>query len=349
MSTAPKGYSCNQKLDRLTADYASVVPVAPSQSAMSVSASLYVFNVADTGVAAGSTTSKIVITGVETVARKGDIIRFTSGAMDGYEGSVIEVGTDYVVLGEDLPSAPANLDTCTIFRFIHPVATSGGGVSAALSFTRNGISTAVTEDTVTPANNRPLPVKLTNVSGDLSITAQNLNVQSTHTGANPDSMQIGDGTTLVGVTAANEMKVAGPVTTAHNGATPSSVKIGDGTTLAGVTADNELKVSLENQKGMVQANPLIYHNYASVNVTTAAYVEIEDLVQTAVTKIQIFDSSGETMILALGGAGAETDLMYIFPGGIEHNVYIPVGQRLSIKAKSGNATSGYLAMNLWSY
>lgn len=349
MSTAPKGYPSNQKLDRVAAEYATVIPVSTSQNGLSVAASLYVFQVGTDAVDAGSTASKIVAAGIGTVARKGDIIRFTSGAMDGYEGSVVAVGTNDVTLGEDLSAAPAALDTFSIFRFIRPVATSGGGVASATSFTLNGVSTAVVEDTVTPANNRPLPVKLTNVVGDLSITAQNLNVQSTHTGANPDSMQIGDGTTLVGVTAANEMKINGPVTTAHDGATPSSVKIGDGTTLIGVTADNEMKVSINNQVGMVQSNAPAYHDYASTNVTTAAYTQLVASVSQNTHKIQIFDSSGETMILALGAAGAETDLMYIFPGGIEHNVYIPVGQRLSIKAKTANATSGYIVANFWSY
>jgi hypothetical protein len=100
---------------------------------------------------------------------------------------------------------------------------------------------------------------------------------------------------------------------------------------------------------MVQASPMAYNDHSTTPVTTAAYIQVVALVATAVTKIQIFDSSGETLILALGGAGFETDLMYIFPGGVEHNVYIPVGQRLSIKAKSGNATSGYFCANFWSY
>ena len=38
----------------------------------------------------------------------------------------------------------------------------------------------------------------------------------------------------------------------------------------------------------------------------------------------------------------------LFPGGVEVDFYIPASSRISIKAKSGNATSGYLAMNLWS-
>jgi hypothetical protein len=314
MSTAPKGYPSTQKLDRVTADFASVVPVALNQNGLAVMASLYVYQVAADAAEAGSTTGQVVAAGIESVARRGDLIRFTSGALSGYEAYVVGTSTNAIILGEDLPAAPAALDTFAILRRISPVATSGGGVAAALSFTKNGVTTAVVEDTVTPANNIPLPVKLSGITGDVTVTAQNLNVQTSHTGANPDSMQIGDGTTTVGV-----------------------------------TTDNEMKVSLENVKGTVQSNPPVYNDYTGTPVTTAAYVEVVASVSQNTHKIQIFDSSGETLILAIGGVGAETDLMYIFPGGIEHNVFIPIGQRLSIKAKSGNATSGYFAMNMWMY
>jgi len=68
-----------------------------------------------------------------------------------------------------------------------------------IQFVRDGVDTTVTEDTGVPANNRPLPVKLTGVTGDITITADNLDVQLEHNGANPDSIQIGDGTTILDV------------------------------------------------------------------------------------------------------------------------------------------------------
>ena len=45
-------------------------------------------------------------------------------------------------------------------------------------FKRNGIPTEVSEDTVDPSNNRPLPVKLTGVQGDVVIDADNLNIMT---------------------------------------------------------------------------------------------------------------------------------------------------------------------------
>lgn len=259
MSTAPKGYPSNQKLDRVAAEYATVLPVSTSQNGLSVAASLYVFQVGTDAVDAGSTASKIVAAGIGSVARKGDIIRFTSGAMDGYEASVVAVGTNDVTLGEDLSAAPATLDTFSILRFIHPVATSGGGVAAAFSFTRNGISTAVTEDTVTPANNRPLPVKI-----------------------------------------------------------------------AGVT----------------MANPPVRNVYSVTPVTTGAYVEMVASLTATAQKIQIFDSSGQTLIFAVGAAGAENPIFYITPGGIDICVNIAAGSRIAIKALSANCTVGEIVLNI---
>lgn len=76
-----------------------------------------------------------------------------------------------------------------------------------MEFILDGSPVTVLEDTVTPANNRPLPVKLTSVSGPINITAGDLNVQLTHTGATPDSTQIGDGTEIVNITPNNDMQV----------------------------------------------------------------------------------------------------------------------------------------------
>lgn len=61
-------------------------------------------------------------------------------------------------------------------------------------FIRNGTAVDVIEDDVNPANNQPLPVKLTGVTGDINITAGDLNVSINQ---NTDSVEIfgNDGTT----------------------------------------------------------------------------------------------------------------------------------------------------------
>lgn len=253
MSTAPKGYPSTQKLDRVTADYASVVPVALNQNGLAVMASLYVFQVGTDAAEAGSTTGKVVAAGIESVARRGDLIRFTSGALSGVEVYVTGTETNAVLFGEDMTAAPAALDTFTILRRISPIATSGGGVSAALSFTLNGVSQAVTEDTTTPANNRPLPTK---------------------------------------------------------------------------------------ELGRLMANAPVRNPYGTTPVTTAAYVQLIASTTSTCNRIQIFDSSGETLVIATGGVGSEVDRFMVTPGGLDIPYSIPAGTRVSIKAVSANATVG---------
>lgn len=92
----------------------------------------------------------------------------------------------------------------------------------------------------------------------------------------------------------------------------------------------------------------LYHDYSSGNVTTAAYTEVSAATSGEITELEIFDSSGEVMILATGAAASEVDLLYIMPGG---NGRIPVriaaGTRLSIKAKTATASSGQLVINAY--
>lgn len=93
---------------------------------------------------------------------------------------------------------------------------------------------------------------------------------------------------------------------------------------------------------------LLRNSYVVTSVTTAAYVQLVASVVSTVKEIEIFDSSGESLVLALGASGSETNKVYVFPGG---NGRIPMqitaGQRLSIKAISANATSGELLINFY--
>jgi hypothetical protein len=93
----------------------------------------------------------------------------------------------------------------------------------------------------------------------------------------------------------------------------------------------------------------LFNDYSATNVTTAAYVQLIASSTSAVNKIEIFDSSGEALILAVGGAGSEVDQLYIFPGGNGAvDLAIPASSRISVKAKTATASSGFLAINLYS-
>lgn len=93
---------------------------------------------------------------------------------------------------------------------------------------------------------------------------------------------------------------------------------------------------------------IIRNDHSSTAVTTGAYVELDSALDSDSSYAEIFDSSGETLLIAVGAAGSEDDQFYIMPGG---NGRIPLllneGMRLSVKAVSANTSTGELVINLW--
>ncbi len=82
--------------------------------------------------------------------------------------------------------------------------------------------------------------------------------------------------------------------------------------------------------------------YASVNVTTGAWVQLIASTAAVINCLTVFDSSGQTLKLGTGGAGVETIALIIPPGGLGGCVplRIPAGTRVSIEAISATASSG---------
>lgn len=143
------------------------------------------------------------ITSTGTTAKEGDILRFDTGAR-----SVVQsVSGDDIELGTAPDPLPTTSNTFSILTPNTPVVNADGELAldpGPIQFTKDGSTVEVTEDTVTPGNNIPLPVKLTSITGDINITANDLNVQTSHSAANPDSMQIGDGTEILEITASGQ-------------------------------------------------------------------------------------------------------------------------------------------------
>jgi hypothetical protein len=100
------------------------------------------------------------------------------------------------------------------------------------------------------------------------------------------------------------------------------------------------------KQGLAIANSPVYNSYSSTNVTTSAYTQLIASTTSATNMVQVFDSSGQAMILATGAAGSEVIQAYIPPGGADFNLAIAAGTRVAIKALTANATSGYLLVNL---
>lgn len=139
------------------------------------------------------------------------------------------------------------------------------------------------------------------------------------------------------------------ITDGTNG--PVAVK---GTSTAAVASDPALVVTISPnsvvapQAGRNKVQQL-FNDYTVTSVSTSAYTQLTASSTAAANKIEIFDSSGEALILAVGGAGSEVDQLYIFPGGNGAvDLYIPASSRISVKAKTATASSGFLAINLYS-
>lgn len=91
------------------------------------------------------------------------------------------------------------------------------------------------------------------------------------------------------------------------------------------------------------------HNYASTNVTTAAWVTAVASTSQPCSAIEIFDSSGSMIQLGIGAAGSEVTKYTIPPGGSV--IFLPMeiakGSRISLKALDADATTGRLIINFF--
>lgn len=191
-------------------------------------------------VEAGSTKRLIKCTGIN--AKKGDLIKFTSGVMSSIDAPVLSApDANTIILGTELDLAPVAGVTFELCRYTFFKVDSNGQIVATSGPTqikRDGIDTYVSEDTTDSANrpmpiglmvkdeaglwkpvvldqtapyaNRPIPVAITDITGGavVTVTAGDINVGIKHNGADPSSVRIGDGTALVGVTLSNELKVS---------------------------------------------------------------------------------------------------------------------------------------------
>lgn len=212
MST-PKGYSSQEKDERLSAEFATVEPIRQLQHGLSTLAHVYMYSVGTDAAEASSTDS--VINATAHAALVGDVINFTSGTFSGREVKVYAVDTNTITLAETLSASVGTGDTFEILRHKYPVVSSTGSLftapisSGPIQFTLDGATVTVTEDTVTPANNIPLPVQITSATGPINITAGDLNVQLTDVGVNADVTRIGDGTNRLDIVAEDAASVSG--------------------------------------------------------------------------------------------------------------------------------------------
>lgn len=114
------------------------------------------------------------------------------------------------------------------------------------------------------------------------------------------------------------------------------------------TGNNTLSAISGKLGGRAKASAPARLNYVSTNVTTGAYVELVASTTSATSQIEIFDSSGETLEIAVGALASEVAQIYIVPGGNKIvPLLIPAGSRVAVKAVSNSATTGELVINFY--
>jgi hypothetical protein len=141
-------------------------------------------------------------------ASVGDVCRVITAAtasLEGWEYEICEI-VDANIIGvwNTASSIPAAADTVKMCRWVSAKGDQEGSLavsSGPIQYVHNGVNQTVTVDTVTPANTRPLPVELYGAGTTINLTAGDINVQLSHTGASYDSTRIGDGTTLLAIEA----------------------------------------------------------------------------------------------------------------------------------------------------
>lgn len=230
------GFSNQKKLGG--AQFASVQGTGSDKFGINT-AQMYLFDITPSAIAITGVTQDPVISDkvwLEVVshgAKVGDVVRFPNNAdaLFGWELDVVEVldantlAVHNISFINNVPTLPTVGEMVKTCRWVTAKADSEGALttsSGPAQFIKNGATQTVAQDTVTPANNNPLPaglyiikdgvvvpvlkdtglpsntvgipVEVVAASGTpINITAGDLNVQLSDQGVNFDSLRVGDG------------------------------------------------------------------------------------------------------------------------------------------------------------
>ncbi len=204
--TSPKGFPIEGKHDKdleqniqLKPKFATVPPKGSNRRALDVIGGGFYEVAAGVIVEAGSDDNLVVVTGHG--AKKGDVIHIQTSANNVEEEQMFVeevIDANSFKLSGALSAPLVAADTFDHMRFVMNRLAPDGSSTATMTappaqFIKDGVTVTVTEDTATPANNVPYPVKLTGVTGDINISANDLNVALSHLGVSADSTRIGNG------------------------------------------------------------------------------------------------------------------------------------------------------------
>ncbi len=179
--SAISGFPSNQKVQLgtgITNNFATVVPTDPNRAAIEVPR--FAFRVDDdavprtagvgTGISRTDGIDLFWVADTATPARAGDFVRFEDGDAAYLEIPIVKVETNRFLLAVSTGLLPAASDTFFIMRYATQLVNESGAqqvtvTTAPIQYVLNGADTEVKEVTATPANSRPLPVKVLNSSG----------------------------------------------------------------------------------------------------------------------------------------------------------------------------------------
>lgn len=188
---------------------------------------------------------------------------------------------------------------------------------------------------------------INNISGTVSLPT------GAATEASLVKLTLAQGSTTSGQTGA---LILGAVTTAAPSYTtgqssPLSITLAGGLRVDGSAVTQPVSIAgtvTVSQGAFAFSNAPARNDYSSVNVTTAAFVQLVASTTSATKLVEVFDSSGQTLAFAVGAAASEVIQFYIFPGGNgQIPLAIPAGSRISVKAISATASVGEIDVNFY--
>lgn len=107
--------------------------------------------------------------------------------------------------------------------------------------------------------------------------------------------------------------------------------------------------SLEVLAGEATGDHIVL-DYGVTSVNSGTYVELVASLTNKAKRLEILDTSGSPVLIAIGAAGSEVDKAIIQPGGNEFLfIDVPATTRIAVKAQSTGETisSGRLYINFY--
>lgn len=90
------------------------------------------------------------------------------------------------------------------------------------------------------------------------------------------------------------------------------------------------------------------YDYSGASVVTSAYTQVIASLAADCSEVEIFDSSGQTLWLAVGAPASEVNKLLVIPGGNgKISQKFTAGDRISLKAISADATGGEFDINCY--